>query len=61
MMTRKDYEEIGSVLKWAQENGCKRCSNLIAVALIGYLSWDNPLFNRGKFLRACGVELKPEG
>jgi hypothetical protein len=63
-MTRKDYELIASILKGAQnyeatfndnEKGAKAIEG-ITHTFATMLATTNPLFNRDKFLTACGVK-----
>jgi hypothetical protein len=53
-MTKKDYELIAGVLAtaWWGSNDQKRH---IAYDLADALADTNPLFNKDKFLKACGV------
>ena len=59
-MTRKDYERIASVIANVRrefrgvEDGMN-ASRDIAVFLAGRLANDNPRFDRGRFLQACGI------
>ena len=61
-MTRKDYVLIAQVIKTQidmsdkfQEELSKVGAQNIAYDLAWKLSEDNPRFDRGRFLQACGV------
>jgi len=59
-MTRKDYELIAGTLK-ALHDDFSNCGSdevslsLVAQELASALAGTNPLFNREKFLKACGI------
>jgi hypothetical protein len=66
-MTRKDYELIaGCVARSGMAagigakplfgDGMKAGVRLVAIDLASTLAWNNPAFDRARFLRACGVE-----
>lgn len=60
-MTRKDFELIaGQIAIVAREfrgveDGTNACRD-IATFLASHLEDDNPRFDRGRFLRACGIQ-----
>lgn len=59
-MTRKDYELIAAALARANFTATRESLSAKTVALVSYeladsLAKDNPRFQRGKFLAACGV------
>jgi hypothetical protein len=56
-MTRKDYRLIANALKALQapHNDTDTLGN-VAYSLADVLQYDNPRFNRAKFLEACGVK-----
>lgn len=58
-MTRKDYELIAKAIKTAREYepmGTPEATlSLVEDILADVLATTNPLFNRVKFLTACGV------
>ena len=62
-MTKKDYELIANWIKPNYEavgNDTKIVLQVIIGRLCSTLKSDNPHFNRGKFLEACGLQkLKP--
>jgi len=51
-MTKKHYEAIAKVLADQPSSLNKK---LICLNLAAFFSKDNPLFNRSKFLNACGI------
>ena len=55
-MTRKDYVAIAEVLKMYRplEEGYQNWSNIVE-GIAGVLKRDNPLFDRGRFYKACGI------
>lgn len=63
-MTKKDYELIAGIFKdqiktWGEVHGNserKLSLEIMADALADTLAYDNPKFDRNKFLIACGVE-----
>jgi hypothetical protein len=60
-MTRKDYELIAEVLKdrvdaYKNHNGELAGVESAAYRLSNAFAQDNPRFNRGWFLKACGME-----
>ena len=58
-MTKKDYELIASSLKTTLENaqGIEDITYREIVNGLSYaLGTENPLFDRTKFLEACGIE-----
>jgi hypothetical protein len=63
MLHKKEYKIIAEAIANAN-NEAKRSNtdNFILYHLVGYLSSafvrDNPLFNEGKFLFACGLDYK---
>jgi hypothetical protein len=61
-MTRKDYVLIAEVIKTQielslkfEEEESRAGAQNIAYDLASKLSQDNPRFDRGRFLQACGV------
>lgn len=56
-MTRKDYELIAGVLKnyLRIDYGVECVLEELAEEFADVLATTNPLFNRDKFLKACGV------
>lgn len=56
-MTRKDYRLLASAIKntLAPHNDPDTIGN-VAYAIAESLQFDNPRFNRDKFLTACGVK-----
>ena len=55
-MTRKDFQLIAGVLKGCLEQATEPNEIKIAAhAMAGALRWSNPLFDRTKFLEACGI------
>lgn len=59
-MTRKDYELIASVfaLETKDEPQGRALSKMrwLATGIATKLQNDNPLFDRAKFLEACGIQ-----
>lgn len=60
-MTRKDYVLIAEAVKETTfladgSQDYKMALAEVAMELANALSRDNPRFDRGRFLRACGVE-----
>jgi hypothetical protein len=53
-MTRKDYELIARVIRYAEID--ERAGDRIARDFAYALAKDNPRFDRARFLKACGVE-----
>jgi len=58
-MTRKDYELIAQALANVRGAlnvaGQQQTCDALAIELARQLGWDNPKFNKPKFLGACGV------
>lgn len=59
-MSRKDYKAIAAVINKvvsdnSQDEGKPDLLVSITQGIADYMASDNPLFNRGKFLKACGV------
>lgn len=57
-MTRKDFELIAATIKHAKDNDdpwAGATYDCLAEALADKLKETNALFNRDRFLRACGV------
>lgn len=65
-MTRKDYELIAQVLATNRPRpsmyiaindykAAKHIHDSIVSDLADELQWDNPAFNRAKFVEACGM------
>lgn len=59
-MTRKDYELIAAALARANMTATRESLSAKTIALVAYeladkLATDNPRFQRGRFLAACGV------
>lgn len=60
MLTRKDYKAIADILNdqrapFEEGDDGYALLNILSVQLSHYMASDNPNFNRGKFLEACGV------
>ena len=58
-MTKKHYTAIAAILKIARANSNPNQHMMVDVILIDitdYFATDNPLFNRAKFLTACGID-----
>lgn len=57
-MTRKDYELIARGVCLAMVNGIITDKQMFGVAdtLADQLQQENPKFDSGKFLQACGIE-----
>ena len=55
-MTRKDFKLIARVVKGLDVIVIKSQQVLIADDFANMLSDTNPLFDRDKFLKACGVK-----
>jgi hypothetical protein len=55
-MTRKDFKLIADVIRHADEIADDMTLAAIAENLADALGTTNPLFNRAKFLDACGVK-----
>jgi hypothetical protein len=59
-MTRKDYIAIASALsqarKYCETQNQQRGVERSALCLSDALAQDNPLFDRDRFLAACGIE-----
>lgn len=66
MMTKKDYISLAKIIQRTRKNASTRdnpdmrvggavamCT--LAVRIADYCATDNDRFNRGRFLRACGV------
>ena len=60
-MSRKDYELIANVMKWAATNpdvakigNAKAIANIIAYRFAIQLSAENPAFKQDKFMREAG-------
>lgn len=55
-MTRKDYELVAEQLRfaWARGDLTQRGINNLATGLADGFKRDNPRFDYGKFLNACG-------
>lgn len=57
-MTKKDYAMLAEVIACQFRDSFEDSKPVIrglTYALATRLAWDNPRFDRGKFLRACGV------
>ena len=73
MFTKKHYKAIAEIIKdntqsepHSQVNeaiatGINSGGRYIALALADYFVTDNPLFNREKFLQACGITIFTDG
>jgi hypothetical protein len=55
-MTRKDFQLIADVIRNSDEIADEMTLAAIADNLADALSTTNPLFNRAKFIDACGVK-----
>lgn len=66
-MTKKDYELIAGciartrMVNELEGNSVKRqvrqaCLRLVTIDLTATLAEENPLFNKQKFIKACGLE-----
>ena len=58
-MTKKDYELMAEVLERESKSGEKRLiqvsyENIVDCLAVAFAQ-DNPMFNRTKFLTACGI------
>lgn len=59
-MTKKDYELIAQSVRNVRGDdalnaaGQQTTCDALAVELAHQLGWDNPRFDKGKFLAACG-------
>lgn len=55
-MTTKDYVRIADIMKRAQTNANHEDQwSFILVGLAAYMKEDNPRFDEGKFVDACGL------
>jgi predicted oxidoreductase len=59
-MTKKDYELIASVIKQTNDNGDLDGAATLAHNFADKLQLTNPLFDRQRFLTACGIETLQE-
>ena len=63
-MTKKDYELIATVLydvaNFSKEKSIYNFYCEIVGEMVKALEKENPLFNRKKFLRACGLMYKSD-
>ena len=57
-MTKKHYEAIASMFKPYMVHPTQNIAKPLAKDLADYFATDNKLFNRTKFLTACGLEQK---
>lgn len=58
-MTRKDYEKLAKVIRWArkEDNGLNSAIIAsIADSLACICESDNPRFDRARFFGACGMD-----
>ncbi len=55
-MTRKDYELIAEVIRKLKLVGDESIREHVASDMAFALQSTNPLFDRVRFLRACGVQ-----
>jgi len=60
-MTKTDYEMVASVIKFTLETYQDNPESILTISILvdrlaDELEFDNPKFNRNKFLNACGIE-----
>lgn len=63
-MSRKDYEQIAGAIRreveaWGTMTSEQErlMAKAIAVRLAGVFAFDNPRFDRARFMRACGFDV----
>jgi len=54
-ISKKHYQAIASIINFRTTAKKNICSEHIIKDLADYFSSDNPLFDRDRFLSACGV------
>jgi hypothetical protein len=56
MLTKKHFEKIAEVISNHLNEGSGLEAEHIADDLSSYFAEDNPLFDRARFLKACGIK-----
>lgn len=54
-MTKKDYEKAAKIVKQTLMTRDPSYAQVLSDVLIELFAGDNPRFDRGRFLKACGL------